>query len=49
MALNKIGNVPPQLGLSCGYAVRCEAPDDTAIHTILTENGISYSKMITMH
>ncbi|MDR2478181.1 MAG: DUF3343 domain-containing protein [Treponema sp.] len=41
-----IGAVPPKLGLSCGYAVRCEAPDDTALHRILNENGIRYSKMI---
>ena len=43
-----IGNVPAKLGLSCGYAVRCEAPDEAAIRKILNENNISYSKMLTV-
>ena len=43
-----IDNVPPQLGLSCGYAVRCEAPDDTVIRNILKENGIGYSKILAL-
>jgi hypothetical protein len=44
-----IGNVPAGLGLSCGYAVRCEAPEDAALHAVLKENGISYSKMIAVN
>lgn len=44
-----IDNVPAALGLRCGYAVRCEAPDDTALHTILKENRISYSKLIPVN
>jgi hypothetical protein len=43
-----IDNVQAQFGLSCAYAVRCEAPDDMVINTILKENNIIYSKMIPL-
>jgi hypothetical protein len=41
-----IDNVPPWLGLSCGYAVRCEAPDVAVIEKTLRENNITCSMMI---
>ncbi|MDR2477623.1 MAG: DUF3343 domain-containing protein [Treponema sp.] len=43
-----IDNVPAELGLSCGYAVRCEAPDVMVINTTLKENSIHYSKIIAL-
>jgi hypothetical protein len=46
---SSIDNVPAYLGLSCGYAVRCEVPDSLAVNKILQENNISYSKMISIN
>jgi hypothetical protein len=43
-----IDNVPTELGLKCGYAVRCEVPDITEINKILQKNSITYSKIITI-
>jgi hypothetical protein len=43
-----IDNVPAQFGLSCDYAVRCEAPDSMVIDRIMQENGLTYSKIITL-
>jgi hypothetical protein len=44
-----IDNVPPRLGLSCGYAVRCEVSDDIAVNKILQENNITCSKIIAIN
>jgi hypothetical protein len=43
-----IDNAPANLGLSCGYAVSCEASDITAVNKILQENNIAYSKIISV-
>jgi hypothetical protein len=43
-----IDNVPARFGVSCGYAVRCEAPDAAAIEKMLRENSIAYSKLVAV-
>jgi hypothetical protein len=43
-----IDSVPPELGLSCGYAVSGEAPDARALDALLAEHSLAYAKMIAL-
>jgi len=42
----EISTVPPDLGLSCGYAIRCEAEDAFAILELKKNCGVKALKIV---
>jgi hypothetical protein len=43
-----IDPVPPSLGLGCGYALRCEAPDAFSLLEFQSTRGIKASRIIPL-